>query len=139
MMLGFRLQWGGGNARNPRQGMMGDAAVAGSRAQRRLALQRMTQEERLVPGYGYGLATYGDDDVGEFGMFAVDDPMGRMDQGMMLDMMLEEDEEGEEGFEEEEEPLDTYMGPQPVERQVHAHRVRLRGGIFRSRGAVLRS
>ena len=96
MMLGLRLQWGGGNARNPRQGMTGDAATAGSRGERRLALQRMTREERLVPGYGYGLANRGEEAVDELGMFAIDDPMGRMDQGAMFDQMdLEELDEDE--------------------------------------------
>ena len=78
LMLGFRVQWSAGNARSPRRASAAGGAAAGSRAERRMALQRATREDRLIPGFGYRSdgAVSGD---GADGLFGRDDPMGRLD------------------------------------------------------------
>jgi hypothetical protein len=114
LMLGFRLQWNGGNARNPRQGQGQGGAVAGSRAERRLALQRMSREEQRVPGFGYRMDPMGSDEASGFGLFGQDDPMGRIDEPMFR---LEGDEEGlgEEALPGDGDLEEDWLGESPEE------------------------
>ncbi len=107
LLLGFRLQWGYGNAR-PRRGQAGGTnAARGSREERRLAVARATRDERRTPGYVYGarpmIATAAD----ERALFGDNDPLGRMyggEQGLAPWVREEREREAEAG--EDREPGD---------------------------------
>jgi hypothetical protein len=76
VMVGLRAQWGVSTGRAARRGGHAGAAIRGSRRARRLAVQRMTHEERRVPGYAYGAAV-ARDDAAEEELFDRHDPLGR--------------------------------------------------------------
>ena len=118
LMLGLRLQWSGGNARNPRRQQDMAGATSGSRTERRLALQRMTREERLIPGFGYRSTQYGERGEGE-GLFETDDPFGHIGADGLYEQVVEEpvDETVDEALDEEHQWFgeEVEQEPAPVE------------------------
>jgi hypothetical protein len=111
LLLGLRLQWAGGNARTPRGEREMGGGAEGSRAERRLALQRMTREERNIPGYGYRFADTEDQDEGLFG---ADDPFGRINQDPLYQQVVDRpvDEDVEEATGDDED----WFGEEPEQR-----------------------
>lgn len=120
LLLGFRLQWGYGNAR-PRRGQAGGTnAARGSREERRLAVARATRDERRTPGYVYGARPMMADAADERALFGDNDPLGRMyggEQGFAPWEQEEReaqerresgDEEGEHGAEDDEGDMEEW-------------------------------
>jgi hypothetical protein len=83
LFLGARVQWVSANARG--RVSSGDAGGLGggmSRAERRMAAQRMTREERSVPTFAWGMRQMGeseDEAAEEAGIFSTFDPLGRVE------------------------------------------------------------
>ena len=101
VLLGFRLQWGYGNAR-PRRGMAGSSNAAhGTRDERRLALLRMDRDEQRIPGYAYGARPMTATEADEEALFGDRDPLGRM-YGGDRDAARWDDEDDEDAEEQDE-------------------------------------
>lgn len=111
LMLGFRLQWSGGNAQAPRRQQDMGGSGEGSRSERRLALQRMTREERMIPGFAYGMRQF-DEEEADSGIFGTDDPFGRIGEDGLYEQVIEEPptDDIEDALEEDEEEEHQWFG-----------------------------